>query len=1076
MRTTSMLRASSLLVSLLATVALAQGSAVLTGNVTDAATGKPVPDVVVTATSPGLQGEEIVVTDATGLYRIPQLPPGTFSIRLEKESFRPYSRQDIQLRGDRTVRLNIQLQPEALKAEEVVVVGRPPTIDVGSSTTGVNVGQDFLKNVAIVRPGAKRSGTRSFESLAEVAPGVNADDYGFSVAGTTSPENQFVIDGLSVNDPAFGVLGTPLSVEFVQDVNVITGGYMPEYGRATGGVMNVVTKSGSNEFHGSIFGNWSPGALEGSRPDIKSQASSIPTPKVHTWNVGDFGAEVGGPILKDKLWFFAGFNPSFSRFRVTRKINRFTDTACSKGSTTCVNGVDGKVNKDDVDSNGDRTIEELPGTAKNFFADSRSYQYIGKLTYLINSDHNVSLSVYGAPTSSGGPGQAGIDPKLGAIDNIGPGQLNALAYRYRSDANDVSLKYSAAFLDKRVLLDVTLGWHHQDNGQTPADGSKIGDSTGTAATSAVIFRRTNKHSLLDFEQLNPEAAALCDPAGTANATKCPVSGYVIGGVGYMDAASLDRYQGRAVGTLLLSAAGHHVIKAGVDVEVLNFTHTKARSGSVDLRESTSGSSFFDVRQYGYLTGPDEAVIQKTQTSTVRSNAIGGFLQDSWNIVDLVTLNAGVRIDQQTIFGADGNIGMAINNQISPRVGLIYDFTQSGRSKIFANYARFYEGVPLDVADRSFPGERQVGFSRVRVPGANGNGNLGCDPLKDINQTKVECQDPNNYRQLGGTTEASQHAIVTGGDRVPVDPNLQPQSSDEIVAGGEYELISDGRVGVNYTHRYMNNVIEDMSRDEANTYFIGNPGSGLAADFPKATRDYDAFTVYFNKAFSDLWLAQVSYTYSSLRGNYAGLFRPETQQLDPNINSDFDLISLLPNRTGPLPGDRSHVIKVFGAKQFVINGSISFNIGLTYKGRSGNPISYLGSHVLYGADEVFVLPRGSGGRTPWVHTVDARAGFNYKFTKDNILQVSFDIFNMFNFQAVTAVDERFTAADVSPVQVPAGTNPQQAICIAGTSPTCRSVLQAPDKTPLTQADLNANFKNVSQYQAPLTVRFGLRVTF
>ena len=61
-----------------------------------------------------------------------------------------------------------------------------------------------------------------------------------------------------MNDPAFGINGTPLTVEFVEEVNVITGGYMPEYGRATGGVINVVTKSGSNEFHGSVFGNISP--------------------------------------------------------------------------------------------------------------------------------------------------------------------------------------------------------------------------------------------------------------------------------------------------------------------------------------------------------------------------------------------------------------------------------------------------------------------------------------------------------------------------------------------------------------------------------------------------------------------------------------------------------------------------------------------------------------------------------------------------------------------------------------------------------------------------------------------------
>ena len=1074
MRHNSQFRTTLLLSSLLASAALAQGSAVLTGTVSDAATGKPVPDVVITASSPALQGEEIVVTDASGTYRIPQLPAGTYSVRLEKESFRPYSRTDIVLRQDRTIRLNIQLQPEAPKAEEVVVVGRPPTIDVGSTTTGVNVGQDFVKNIAIIRPGAKRSGTRSFESLAEVAPGVNADDYGFSVAGTTSPENAFVIDGLSVNDPAFGTIGTALSVEFIQDCNVITGGYMPEFGRATGGVMNCGTKSGSNEFHGSVFGNWSPGALEGSRRDIKSGATSIRT-KSQTWNVGDFGAEIGGPIIKDKLWFFAGFNPSFSRYRVRRSLHRFTDS-----------NMNGTVEATDINEAGDRSTEELPGTEKFVFADQRSYQYIGKLTYLINSDHNISLSVYGAPTSSGGVGQVGIDPKSGALDSPGPGQLSALANKYVSDSSDVALKYSSSFMEKKLLLEVTLGWHHQSSKTLAADGTGPGSPTGDASTPQVIFRRTASHSILDFEDLNPEAAALCDAKGAARATRCPVTNYAIGGPGFLNDGSLDRYAGRAVGTLFLTLLGHHSIKAGLDVELLNFANTKSFSGGVVLRESTSGNTWTDLRAYGYISTPDEVVRQETQTARVSSTSIGGFLQDSWNIVDLVTLNAGLRLDQQTIVGADGDVGMMLNNQISPRIGLVYDFTQAGRSKIFANYARYYETVPLDIADRSFPGERQASFIRVRSP-ANGNarGNRdndpktvpqGCNPLADINQVKNQCNDPNNQFHLGGPTDPSQYAYATGGDRVPVDPNLQPQSADEIAVGGEYEVISDGRLGVNYTHRYMNNVIEDMSRDEANTYFIGNPGSGLAKDFPKATRDYDAVTLYFAKAFSDLWLAQVSYTWSYNRGNYAGLFRPETLQLDPNINSDFDLISLLPNRTGPLPGDRTHVIKVFAAKEFVLTGSMSFNVGLTYKGRSGTPIEYLGSHLVYGSDEVFVLPRGSGGRLPWVHTVDARAGFNYKFTKDNIVSLSVDVFNMFNFDSVTAVDQRFTASDISPLVVDPNKNPQQQICIAGTDTNCASPLRAPDGTPITDADLNKNYKNPTQYQSPLSVRFGLRVTF
>ena len=1108
MRNSSSFRVSLALIALFAGAAFAQGSAVLTGTVTDAATGKPVGEVVVTATSPELQGEEIVVTDASGTYRIPQLPPGTYTIRLEKEAFKPYLRPDISLRVDRTIRLNIQLQPEALRAEEeVLVVGRAPTIDVGSSSTGVNVGQDFIKNIAIVPVGAKRSGTRSFESLAEVAPGVNADGYGFSVAGTTSPENSFVIDGLSVNDPAYGIVGTPLSVEFIQDVNVITGGYMPEFGRATGGVMNAVTKSGSNEFHGSVFGNWSPGALSGTSLEVRSAASSIRS-RAQAWNVGDFGAEIGGPILKDKLWFYAGFNPSFSRYRVRRSLHQFLDVRCNPAVTEqalkngyadpCVDGTDNVVDAADVDDTGNRVTQELPGSQKYLFADQRSYQYIGKLTYLINPDHSVSLSVYGAPTTSGGPGQLGIEPQSGGLDNPAAGRLGTVGNTYVSDSSDVALKYAASFMDKKVLLEVTAGWHHQTRKLLASDGTGPGASTGMSSVSQVIFRRTNPHSILDFEELSPEATEACsvpvyNPAnnmlvgqskGTAKATRCPVSNYAIGGGGFTSEESLDRYSGRAVGTLFLSAAGHHSIKAGLDVEVLNYALTKAYSGSLLLRESTSGNTWTDFAAYGYLSGPDEVVRKQTQGDRVSSTSLGGFIQDSWDIVDLVTLNAGLRLDQQTVVGSDGNVGMVLNNEISPRVGLVYDFTQEGRSKIFVNYARYYESVPLDVAQRTLPGERQAGYVRVRLP-TNGNarGNItgegtpqGCDPLADINQVKNQCQDRNNHFILGSATDPGQYAFQTGGSGTPVDPNLQPQSSDEIAVGGEYEVISDGRLGVNYSHRYLNNVIEDMSRDEASTYFLGNPGSGLAKDFPKATRDYDSFSVYFTKTFRELWLAQVSYTWSYSRGNYAGLFVPETTQLDPNNNSDFDLISLLRNRTGRLPGDRTHVIKVFAAKEFPLTGSMSFNIGATYKGRSGTPISYLGSHVVYGADEVFVLPRGIGGETPWVHTVDARAGFNYQFTKSNALQLSVDIFNLFNFSAVTTVDNQFTSSDIVPGSVDPTKNPQEQICIAGSNTGCVSPLHGPDGTPITNADLNQNYKNPTQYQAPLTVRFGARVTF
>src|SRR5205807_1865491 len=105
------------------------------------------------------------------------------------------------------------------------------------------------------------------------------------------------------------------------------------------------------------------------------------------------------------------------------------------------------------------------------------------------------------------------------------------------------------------------------------------------------------------------------------------------------------------------------------------------------------------------------------------------------------------------------------------------------------------------------------------------------------------------------------------------------------------------------------------------------------------------------------------TVSYLRGNWEGLFRGDTGQLDPNINSDFDLVSLLPNRTGPLNSDHTHQIKVFAAKELVLPGGLIANLGLSYRGTSGAPLNYLGAHDTYGPGEAFILARGSAGRLP-----------------------------------------------------------------------------------------------------------------
>ncbi|HET9035732.1 MAG TPA: carboxypeptidase-like regulatory domain-containing protein, partial [Myxococcaceae bacterium] len=372
--------------------ALAQGStSVLTGNVIDSSTRAPVADVVVTATSPGLQGEQVVVTDTSGLYRVPQLPSGTYTLRFEKETYRPYTRTGIDVTADRTLRLNVELLPEVAGSETVTVVGTPPVVDVGSSTVGTTINSDFVRNLAVSRPNGLGGANRSFDSLASTAPNAANDVYGVAISGSQSPENAYLIDGISVNDPAYGVNGSPLTVEFIDEVNIITGGYMPEYGRTLGGALSATTKSGGNEFHGSVFGTYTPGGLTGSQGPLTVAGGTNAILSARDLDyIWDLGATLGGYIIKDKLWFFAGVQYAKQRYSYTRDYQKAQ--------------VDSSGNFITDSETGQPIYDPIEGGHSRRFGTEKTINFIGKLTFLITSDHRLSVSVTGTPTTGGGGG------------------------------------------------------------------------------------------------------------------------------------------------------------------------------------------------------------------------------------------------------------------------------------------------------------------------------------------------------------------------------------------------------------------------------------------------------------------------------------------------------------------------------------------------------------------------------------------------------------------------------------------------------------------------------------------------
>ena len=285
------------------------------GTVTDSKTNEKLPGVTVIATSPSLAQAQTAITDENGQYKISDLPPGDYLVT--------FYYADITLqRGGVNVGVNkvtpvFQKLNQAQAGGEVVKVNdTAPTIDPTSTTQGITIDKNYIKNIPV--PG------RTFEATLGAAAGSQGDALGVSFSGSSSLENQYYVDGVNTTGLTFGTVGSPIINDFIEEVEVITGGYNAEFGRATGGVVNVVTKSGSNEFKGSVFAYFQPGVLTAAAERTPSNASSIDATGNLAYNA-DFGFELGGPIIKDKLWFYVGFAPAFSKADVTRLTKRQTD-------------------------------------------------------------------------------------------------------------------------------------------------------------------------------------------------------------------------------------------------------------------------------------------------------------------------------------------------------------------------------------------------------------------------------------------------------------------------------------------------------------------------------------------------------------------------------------------------------------------------------------------------------------------------------------------------------------------------------------------------------------------------------
>lgn len=257
--------------------------------------GSVVPGVTVTASSPALViGKVTAVTNENGAFRFANLPPGMYEISFQLEGFGTIIRKDIRVSAMQTFTVNAKLQLQSVQ-ETIVVTGQGPTVDTQRQTRAAGFDIQFLKSLPA---------PRNLNSFVNMAPGMlNAPDgSGSSAHGSATMDNSYNLDGVNLGDPATGVANVSFGLDIMDEISVQTGGLSAEYGSVRGAMINVVTKSGGNRFSGVAAFYFNHEKLKGN-----NKIGTVLEKEGMTGNHLEFepSLSIGGPVIKDKLWFFA---------------------------------------------------------------------------------------------------------------------------------------------------------------------------------------------------------------------------------------------------------------------------------------------------------------------------------------------------------------------------------------------------------------------------------------------------------------------------------------------------------------------------------------------------------------------------------------------------------------------------------------------------------------------------------------------------------------------------------------------------------------------------------------------------
>ncbi len=941
----------------------------------------------------GTGAKRSLTPDTSGRFQATALPPGAYKVQsLKGAAVMGTSEVDVNVGQGAEVRF---ASVDSLST--VQVIGTKEAIDVSATNSGATFTAKQLSSLPVAR---------NVEAIIQLAPNTTRADTRFaggaSFGGGAASENSYYINGFPVVNPLTGLGASQLPFGAIQEAQVLTGGFGAEFGRSVGGVVNVITKSGTNNWVAGVNVSTSPNSLRSKPQDLYytdtkkySGGATYNNPTDNTLrlaraeNVTDArsaGAYLGGPLVADKLFFFGAVEKNV------------TDRGFVQNGRTATSNA----------ANGWRQEE------------TTTDRYIFKFDWNVTDNHRLEATFLG-------------DTPVQRIKDSG-------------------YDYAARQRVGVVTSEQTLTNIDSNGGETKMlkyTGSLTPDLTLTA-----LYGQSNSKHLNEFpgydanKELFSVVSTPSDRApGFTYLDPQPLVGNVLA-PGSEDIVKSYRID-------LEWVLGKHTVRAGIDqtkVTSNNAGEFKAGGGTWtylktdtpgDVLDQTGGQSQ-PTNSTGSPLGAQGYFVDKTIFTTVTTaygEQTAQYIEDKYQITKDVLLVAGMRREAFKNINDAGKVFLDNAPQLLPRLAAAWDVNGDASLKLFSTWGRYSVPIPTHIAVR---GAGRSTFTDQFYT------YTGVDPVTGAPTGLAKLSDP-----LSGNNEFGQDKVVE--TLSPLD--LKPSYSEDFTLGFEKALSKEYNVGAKLTYRSLKSTIDDYcdvrpfeKYAAANNITIDNPLWGntcitfnpgidntfkvqygpdekklttvalSAADqgFDQVKRIYKAVDLFIEHPLRNGWYGKLNYTWSRNEGNTEGQVRSDNGQADVAVTSVWDYPELMKGADGLLPNDRTHQFKAYGFLEVSKEWGVGANLLLA----SGRPRSCLGyepnpgatgspgyrnqTYYCLGTDRTknVLTTRGDQGNLPWDNRLDMNVSYKPSYVKG--LELKVDVFNVFNAQIAQNVIEGYNA--------------------------------------------------------------------